>query len=80
MNKADDKYQHDCEGRKGDGGKILRDGTPAEVFTDSKMLKEAGLGIPQVTELARVMREAGFPLPAGITTVAQAKEEILKLC
>ncbi len=63
-----------------DKGRILISGTPEEVFSREDMLEKAGLGVPQVTTLIKKLRDEGLPLPAGVTTVERAKEEILKIC
>ena len=49
-----------------DGGKIVMDGTPREVFSQVRDLKKYRLDVPQVTELAFELKEAGVPLPDGI--------------
>ena len=41
-------------------GKILRDGTPSEVFSDPEAMWDAGLDVPQTTELLYKMRNAGY--------------------
>lgn len=35
-----------------DGGKLVMDGTPRQIFTQVEMLKSMRLDVPQVTELA----------------------------
>jgi energy-coupling factor transport system ATP-binding protein len=49
-----------------DGGSILLDGTPAEVFSNVKTLKSVGLDVPQVTELAHLLRQEGIPIAEDI--------------
>ena len=51
-----------------DNGQILTQGTPREVFSQVELLKQAGLDVPQVTELAFELRKAGIELPADILT------------
>ena len=43
-------------------GKMLIDGTPSEVFEKERMLLDAGLAIPQCTELVHRLRESGIVL------------------
>ena len=43
-------------------GRILADGTPAEVFTQKELLESAGLAVPETTELLNALREDGFEL------------------
>ena len=60
-------------------GKVEFMGTPREVFKEhGKRLKEIGLDIPQVLELAVKLREKGFDIREDILTIQEAKEEILK--
>ena len=49
-----------------DDGRIVMDGKPREIFSRVKELKSHGLDVPQATELAYELREAGMPLPEGI--------------
>lgn len=55
-------------------------GTPREVFnSNTDRLKEIGLDIPQVLELAIKLRKQGFDIREDILTIEEAKEEILKV-
>jgi len=61
-------------------GKIEFMGTPKEVFNSNvDRLKEIGLDIPQVLELAIKLREKGFAITEDMLTIEEAKEEILKV-
>lgn len=61
-------------------GRIEFVGTPREVFkSNTDRLKEIGLDIPQVLELALKLREKGFDIKEDILTVEEAKEEILRV-
>ncbi len=51
-----------------DDGKILLDDTPRAVFVQIDRLKAVGLDVPQVTELAAVLRAAGVNIPAALLT------------
>ena len=51
-----------------DGGKIVMDGTPREIFSQVEQLKAYRLDVPQVTELAYELKKAGMPLTDGILT------------
>jgi energy-coupling factor transport system ATP-binding protein len=60
-------------------GQIEFMGTPREVFKEhGNRLKEIGLDIPQVLELAVKLREKGFDIREDVLTIQEAKEEILK--
>lgn len=45
---------------------IRLDGTPKEVFSDVKTLKDLGLEAPQATELCDLMADAGYDISRGI--------------
>ncbi|WP_304341364.1 energy-coupling factor transporter ATPase [Metaclostridioides mangenotii] len=61
-------------------GQIEFMGSPREIFkSNSARLKEIGLDIPQVLELAIKLRERGFDVREDIITVDEAKEEILRV-
>jgi energy-coupling factor transport system ATP-binding protein len=54
-----------------DKGQIILNGTPHEVFGDIERLQEIGLRVPQVTELAYLLKKKGlydWPLPFPVTT------------
>ncbi len=59
-------------------GAILLDGTPDEVFSRGQQLEEIGLALPEMTRLAADLQAAGMDLPAGITTLEEAKSAILR--
>lgn len=61
-------------------GEVMLDGSPAEVFSHVKELENASLAVPQVTYLMTELRKKGYPVSASVTTIAQAKEEIERLC
>ena len=45
-----------------DDGKVVLDNTPKEVFSHVETLKKIGLDVPQVTELAYRLQQAGCPV------------------
>lgn len=45
-----------------DDGRVILDGSPAEIFEEEERLRECGLAIPQCTELVHRLREAGLEL------------------
>jgi len=59
-------------------GKIAFDGTPKEVFRHFRELERMGLSAPQVTYVMQEMKNLGLPVNTDISTVEEAKEEILK--
>lgn len=62
-----------------DGGKAVMDGKPREIFSKVTELKSHGLDVPQVTELAFELKEAGMPLPDGILSREELVRELLPL-
>ena len=61
-------------------GKIEFMGSPREIFkNNSSRLKDIGLDIPQVLELAIKLRERGFDVKPDILTIDEAKSEILRV-
>lgn len=59
-----------------DAGRVVLEGTPKQVFSNVKMLKELRLDVPQVTELAYELKHAGVPLPDGILTRNELTEAL----
>ena len=49
-------------------GKILLDGTPAEVFSQGALIKSANLDVPPIVELADELRAVGISVPDEIIT------------
>jgi energy-coupling factor transport system ATP-binding protein len=60
-------------------GRLALRGTPKEVFREADLLKEYGLGVPEITILARRLKEKGINISEDILTVEEAKTEIMKL-
>ena len=60
-------------------GQKVYDGTPKEVFRHYKELEKIGLSAPQVTYIVQGLRERGIPVSEDVTTVPEAKAEILRL-
>ena len=59
-------------------GRVFLDGEPKEVFSHFKELEQIGLAAPQVTYCMQELKEAGFDVDTGVTTLEEAKKEILK--
>jgi len=62
-----------------DGGRVVMEGTPKEVFARTEELKGYRLDVPQVTELAWELKKAGVPLSDGILTIDDFVDEILAI-
>mgnify|MGYP005771600637 FL=1 len=61
-----------------DDGKVVMEGTPRQVFSQVKRLKELRLDVPEVTELAYELSEAGIPLSNGILTIDELVGELCR--
>ncbi len=61
------------------GGSILMSGKKEDVFSRSDELCSAGLDIPQITAMMKLLLEKGIPVNTSVYTVDDALEEIYKL-
>ncbi|ABY92200.1 energy-coupling factor transporter ATPase [Thermoanaerobacter sp. CM-CNRG TB177] len=59
-------------------GRIEVIGTPREVFREAEKLEKIGLGVPQITSLARELQKKGVAIPEDILTIEEAKEYIVR--
>ena len=59
-----------------ENGKILKIGTPRQIFSDVKEIKRLGLDVPVAAELAERLRRRGFKLSKNILT----DEEFVNAC
>ena len=62
-----------------DKGKVVMEGKPKEIFSQVKKLKELKLDVPQVTELAYLLKEEGIPIKNNILTIEEMVNEICQL-
>ncbi|WP_341878313.1 energy-coupling factor transporter ATPase [Defluviitalea saccharophila] len=62
-----------------DHGKIVMDGTPKEIFSQVETLKNLGLDVPQVTELAYYMQKQGIDISTEILTIEEVVDAICQL-
>ncbi len=62
-----------------DGGRLVMDGTPAEVFRRVEELREVGLDVPLAASLAHRLRSRGFPLEGDILDEADLREALSAL-
>ena len=58
-------------------GEVVLEGKPREVFSMVEQLKAIGLDVPQVTEVAFQLNQAGVPIESNILTV---DEMVIRLC
>ncbi|MEE1038761.1 MAG: energy-coupling factor transporter ATPase [Eubacterium sp.] len=59
-------------------GKVTFDDVPREVFKHYEELEKIGLSAPQVTYVMQDLRKHGIMVSDDVTTIEEAKEEILK--
>ena len=62
-----------------DEGKIFKEGTPREVFSNVEEIKSLGLDVPQVTELLYELKNEGFDLKLDIIDADEAAEALKNL-
>ncbi len=60
-------------------GEKVFDDTPKEVFKHYRELEAMGLAAPRITYVIHTLREHGVPIDDSITTVEEARDEILRL-
>ena len=61
-----------------DGGKVILDGTPMEVFGHVTELKSVGLDVPQPTELVTLLKADGVDIDTDVLDVDQCVEALVK--
>lgn len=62
-----------------DAGKVAYDGKPEEVFRYYRELEKIGLSAPQITYVMNEIEALGISVNTDVSTVEEAKEEILEL-
>ncbi len=62
-----------------DKGRIAMQGTPREIFSKVTELQRLHLDVPQVTQLAHILRENGLDIPEGILTKEELAEALKKI-
>ncbi len=59
-----------------DQGELVMQGTPKEIFSQVDKVKSYGLEVPQVTELAHMLKQSGLKIEDGILTVEDLMMQI----
>lgn len=59
-------------------GQVMLDGQPREVFAHVDELEAVGLAAPQVTYMMHILARNGFDVDTSATTIAQARDTVLK--
>ena len=62
-----------------DDGKIAATGKPKEIFSQVQYMRNLGLDVPPMTDLAYQLRKGGVQVPADILTVDEMVEELCRL-
>ena len=62
-----------------DGGRIVMDGTPREIFARAQELTEIGLGVPEATRIAAALQQRGLAVDSAVYTVEELREQLLAL-
>lgn len=62
-----------------EGGRVVMEGTPREVFGRVDQLKSYRMDVPQVTMLAETLRKRGLALPSGILRTQELVEALCRL-
>jgi energy-coupling factor transport system ATP-binding protein len=60
-------------------GRLIMEGAPREIFSRVDQLKNVGLNVPQVTELAHRLRRDGIEIRPDILTVEEMVESLCQL-
>ncbi len=58
-------------------GEVMYNDEPKKVFAHFRELEEVGLAAPQVTYIMHDLKECGFTVDTGVTTVEKAADEIM---
>ena len=62
-----------------DKGRIIKEGTPRQVFSDAKGMFDIGLAVPQVTELCHLLASKGVNIPTDVITEEEALDVLCSL-
>jgi energy-coupling factor transport system ATP-binding protein len=60
-------------------GKIVMEGAPREVFSREEEVRALGLDVPEMANLAGILRKGGINVPEGIMTCAEMEVELCRL-
>lgn len=60
-------------------GRVVMEGTPKEVFSQTQQVRSLRLDVPQAAELRDELVKAGLPLPKGIITEEECAQAIYQL-
>lgn len=58
-------------------GKVLLDGTPEQVFSQSEIIRAASLDVPVAVEIAEYLRSRGIDVPMNVVTVENLRKYVV---
>ena len=56
---------------------VYMDGTPRQVFARAEELEQAGLDVPQVTQIAMALRRRGMDIDPAVYTIEELEQALL---
>ena len=59
-------------------GRVLMEGTPHEVFVREDFIRQAGLGVPQITNIVKALKIRGWDISSNIYTMDEAVDAIFQ--
>ena len=62
-----------------DAGRIVRSGTPQEIFADAEGLRRLRLDVPAIRDLADSLRASGIPVREDVLQVEDMVQEVKRL-
>ncbi|MDO4943898.1 MAG: energy-coupling factor transporter ATPase [Ruminococcus sp.] len=62
-----------------DSGEIIMDNVPKKIFSQVEIMKNLGLDVPQVTELAWELKKAGFDISTEIISEDECVEKLYEM-
>lgn len=62
-----------------DGGEIIMDNVPKKIFSQVEIMKNLGLDVPQVTELAWELKKEGFDISTEIISEDECVEKLYEM-
>ena len=61
------------------GGRVMLDGTPAEVFRHTDLLLDSNLVPPETVAVRDALKDMGYPLSDDVLTAGRLAEELCPL-
>lgn len=59
-------------------GRLVADGNPEQIFSNTALIKKAGLALPQTTELLAELKSAGFEINTSAISSSDVADEIYR--